>query len=202
MRLQLFHPRVILPLLLVFISAGQINALPAETAQNDLSSRGLISDLLKLVGNVLSMDPLGDIMTGLDSNPSISNSFPGLRNTIAKLKNKAITPEAYVRALLIAIQQHESFIKGFGELDEGMQENVRRFMAGEATTGVMEKRSEFFLPPSPAVKEHFRRMEEGASGSGIAARAWLNAKRQTSPAIYENEGRTKAMKVSRMSIVF
>lgn len=57
----------------------------------------------------------------------------------------------------------------------------------------MFAKREFVIPASPAAKAHFEEMERG--GEGVGGR-WLNAKRQSTPVIYEDAEKTKVMKVN------
>lgn len=184
-------------LLLVPLFSSSVFGLPGPTSINNhvhnSEKRGLLFDILDLLQDVLSLDPLGDIIKGIDSDARIPANFPGLRGILAGAKSQAITPESYCRGLLLAIQQHDVYKQEYGELDPDLKDKVQRFLAGENPAAIVRKRSDFYIPPSPAAKHHFKRMEE--VGRTPASRAWLNAKRQTSPAIYEDADGKKVMKV-------
>ncbi|RPB18434.1 hypothetical protein L211DRAFT_796854 [Terfezia boudieri ATCC MYA-4762] len=138
------------------------------------------------------MDLLGDIIKGFDTNPAINNAFPGLRDALSLVKGGTITPEEYCRALLLAVQGHDVYKQAFEDLDPDMQEKVKRYAAGEEPEKIVKRSSNFYIPPSPAAKHHFKRMEQ--AGKTSSSRAWLNAKRGNSPVIYEDEAKTKVMK--------
>jgi hypothetical protein len=68
---------------------------------------------------------------------------------------------------------------------------------GKTPQQVVSKRG-FHIPPSPAAKKHFKRMEEGPS---MFSRQWLNAKRDTTPVIYEDNDNKKPMQVCIRSLL-
>lgn len=75
-------------------------------------------------------------------------------------------PKQHLRVLLRVLEHTHAFKDAFGELDEGLQGQIRGFMADEA--GVREAEilgmgkhgggGDFHVPPSPAVKHHFKEM--------------------------------------------
>ena len=181
--LNLRFPRL---LLLVPFACSSAFALPGPAAHKGVP----IPDIVQ---NVFSSDLLGDIIKGIGLNPSINAAFPGLRSALKKVKADDITSEEYCRALLSAIQDHDVYKTEYDSLEPDQQENVKRFLKGEASADIMQKRSDFYLPPSPAVKHHLKRMEE--TGETVISRAWLNAKKGESPVIYGDHSRTKVVKV-------
>jgi hypothetical protein len=114
-----------------------------------------------------------------------------LRSTLAKVLDASIDSEAYTRNLLKAIKLHSAFTEAYNELDEDLQSMITAFMDGQNATSVLGKRE--FDPESLVAKRHARELMK--AGETESSRRWLNAKRQSSPAIYENQDRTKTMVV-------
>ncbi|KAF8457336.1 hypothetical protein BDZ91DRAFT_838151 [Kalaharituber pfeilii] len=164
---------------------------------------GLLDPIFELplpsLKNVLSLDLLGDIISGINQYPEIAAAFPGLSEVLSAVRSNDITPEEHIRGLLRAIRQHESYLKGLSELDAASRDKVERFVAGESSGDILSKRdgsaeiAGFHIPPSPAAKHHFKHME--SAGQDPPSRWWLNARQGTSPIIYEDAAGTKVMKV-------
>ncbi|KAH0605715.1 uncharacterized protein H6S33_004172 [Morchella sextelata] len=170
--------------LLPFISL--ITALPQpETSLEDreLLDIPIISDVLVALDDLVGGKILGDIVSYLLLNPLTSAKFPGLTTVLQSAQDKNVTCEEFNRGLLSAIQLHPAFITAHNELDPDLQEKVTEFISGKSASSIIGKRG-FYIPPSPAAKQHFKRMEE--SGTTPISRRWLNAKRDTSPVIYED----------------
>jgi len=183
-------------LLLVSLACSSVFGLvgPEKNTVHTGQKRSSLFDIPPLLTDLFSLDPLADIIQGFDANPEINAAFPGLRKALTLVKGETITAEAYCRALLLAVQGHNVYKQAFNDLDPDLQEMVTRYAAGGELKSIVKKRSDFYIPPSPAVKHHFRRMEQ--MGRTAASRAWLNAKRGSSPVIYEDESQTKSMKVA------
>lgn len=175
-------------------------ALPQASHHNEKRQLDLIPDLVSPSTGALLGDLIGEIIQGIDQNPEISQAFPGLRGVLQKVKDDNITSVDYICGLLRAIQHHDAYKEGFAELSAELQKKVKRFMNGEQPENIVDKHSEFYLPPSPAAKHHFTRMEE--AGNTASSRAWLNAKRQQSPVVYEDATRSKVMKVGHYCFMF
>lgn len=189
MKVQFLRLSLIVPL-----ACSSVFALPGPGTRNHQDDkRGLLFEILPILHDILSLDILSDMITGFDLNPNIREAFPDLRNALVKAKAQAITAEEFCRALLRSIQAHDVYKAGFDALELDQQEKISRFLDGEAPTAIVKKRSDFYIPPSPAAKHHFKRMEE--AGTTASARAWLNAKRGESPVIYEDKQEKKVMKV-------
>jgi len=152
-----------------------------------------IDEIIPIPGNLLSGKILGEIVTYLLAHPEDDKRFPGLRQVLKLVKNGEIDREGYSRALLKSIRAHPKFTQEFGALDKDLQDKVTAFMGGASAESIVKKRG-FSIPPSPAAKEHFKRMEE--SGVTPSSRGWLNSKRETSPVIYEDGANTKPMTVN------
>lgn len=174
-----------------------IKALPSHGSpaleNRQLGDIPIIGDILAILDDLVKDKILGEIVGYLLFHPVISARFPGLRAILQKTKDEDVTSEEFNRALLKSIQLHPAFSEAFDELDPDLQDKVTAFIDGESAASIIGKR-EFYIPPSPAAKQHFKRMEE--SGVTDISRRWLNAKRQTSPVIYEDAGQTKPMTVS------
>lgn len=181
--------------LLPFISL--ITALPQpETSLEDrqLLDIPIITDVLVLLDDLVGGKILGDIVSYLLLNPLTSAKFPGLTGVLQSAQDKNVTSEEFNRGLLAAIQLHPAFITAYDELDADLQDKVTEFIGGKSASSIIGKRG-FYIPPSPAAKQHFKRMEE--SGTTPISRRWLNAKRDTSPVIYEDTSNsTSPMTVS------
>ena len=190
MRIRFCRVALLLPL--VFSWAWALPGGEKSYHHNEKRLLGLIPDLIQTL-DVLSGDLAGDIIRGINNNPAIHQAFPGLRDVLRNVKSKQITSEDYVRGLLLAIQHHDQYVKEFAELPPDLQGKMERFIAGERPENILGKRSEFYIPPSPAARHHFTRMEE--AGNSASSRAWLNAKRQQSPVVYEDAAKSKVMKV-------
>jgi len=181
---------------LPFILSG-VFGLPGSIPDQDhrLEAKGLPQFLASTLEDILSLDIIGDIIKDIDKQPSIELDFPGLKLVLQKLQTERdVKPDDHLRRLLSTIQKHESYSRAYNALSPELQERVKSFLGGKSAEEVIGKR-DFFLPPSPAVKQHFEEME--SVGSTISSRAWLNAKRQVSPVVYEDVGNTKAMKVCK-----
>ena len=187
-------------LLLVPLACTSVFGFP-ELGKNTFptcSQRGDLFGILPLLKSVLSRDLLGDIIKGFETNPALNTAFPGLSEALALVQGDEITPEEYCRALLLAIQGHDVYKQAFEDLDQGLQEKVKRYAAGEDPRKIIKRSSKFYIPPSPAAKHHFKRMEQ--AGRTASSRAWLNAKRGHSPVIYEDGDKTKTMKVFLIAV--
>lgn len=173
-----------------------ITALPNH-GSSDLENRQLdipiIGGIITVLTDLVSDKILGDIISYLLLHPVVSSDFPGLLGILQQAKNENVTGEEFSRGLLASIQTHPAFTAAYGELDADLQAKVTAFIKGDSAASIIGKR-EFYIPPSPAAKEHFKRMEE--SGTTPISRRWLNTKRETSPVIYEDDSQTKPMAVS------
>jgi hypothetical protein len=134
---------------------------------------------------------LKEMINYFDLHLDIQLAFPGLRSTLAKVLDASIDYEAYTRNLLNAIKLHSAFTEAYNELDKDLQSMITAFMNGQNATSVLGKRE--FDPESLVAKQHARKITK--AGETESSRRWLNAKRQSSPVIYENQNRTKTMVV-------
>jgi len=174
-------------------------ASPLPSSQGDATLGSLqsldipIDDTIPIPSDLLSEKILGEIVTYLHAHPKVDTSFPGLRQVLQLVKGGKVDRESYSRELLKSIQIHPKFREAFGALDKDLQDKLTGFMGGASAESIVKKRG-FSIPPSPAAKEHFKRMEE--SGVSPSSRGWLNSKRETSPVIYEDGVNTKPMTVN------
>jgi hypothetical protein len=132
-----------------------------------------------------------------DLHLDIQIAFPGLRSTLAQVLDSTIDHVVYTRNLLNAIKLHSAFTNAYNELDEDLQSMITSFMNGQNATSVLGKRE--FDPESLVAKRHARKVM--TTGETESSRRWLNAKRQSSPVIYEDQDRTKSMVVRFCSVV-
>lgn len=196
---MLFH-RLLLSIL-PFTSL--IKALPSHggsTLEDRQLDIPIIGDIITSLGDLISDTILGEIISYLVLNPVVSSDFPGLLAILQQAKNESTTGEDFCRGLLSSIKTHSAFDTAYSELDADLQAKVTAFIEGESAASIINKR-DFHIPPSPAAKQHFKRMEE--SGTTSISRRWLNSKRDTSPIIYEDDAQTKPMAVSnQFKIIF
>ncbi|KAL7266367.1 hypothetical protein RUND412_011088 [Rhizina undulata] len=186
-------PTLFLPLLLSL----RVSALPRGNGEPNISSnvgeRGLISDLAGLI--ISELLAVGEVLDQIDDyitlHSDLEVSFPGLQSTLKEIKNNETDAEACNRQLLQSIRLHPAFITAYNELDEDLQTKLTAFIDGESASNITKRG--FWVPPSPAAKQHFKRMED--SGATLISRNWLNSKRGTSPVIYEDAAKTIVMTV-------
>ncbi|RPA80545.1 FAD-binding domain-containing protein [Ascobolus immersus RN42] len=165
----------ILPLLTACASAA-----PAELPVIDIDLPEADLDNTKILDSVLSQSA---------KDPTFKSNFPGLLDALNRVKKEDIGADDLARAYLKAVSGRGAFKKAFAELDDVQREQVQEFLDGQSPQAVVTKRG-FSIPPSPAAKHHFKRMVEGPS---LFSRRWLNAKRETTPVIYEDKAKTKPM---------
>ena len=189
----------LLPVLLCGLSlAPLVSALPSYQSDANLESRqpldiSIIGDTIPILSNLLSGEILGEVITHLLTHPEDDALFPGLRQVLQLVKDDKVDQESYSRELLKSIRAHPKFTEEFSLLDKDLQDKVTAFMGGSSARSIVKKRG-FSIPPSPAAKEHFKRMEE--SGVTPSSRGWLNSKREISPVIYEDSANSKPMTVN------
>ena|SRR5690606_11706010 len=171
------HLVCLLPLLTAVVSA-----VPAELPVIDIDLPESDLDSTKI---------LDDVIDRSNKDSSFKSNFPGLIEALNKVKKNEIGADDLTRAYLKSISSRSAFKKAFAELDEVYREQVQDFLDGKTPQQVVSKRG-FHIPPSPAAKKHFKRMEEGPS---MFSRRWLNAKRDTTPVIYEDKEKKKPMQV-------
>lgn len=180
------------PKLLLGLSALQFAAAAPALEERQLGPiLEPVFDIIKdipIVGDLLVDKVLGNIVSYFNLHPDIRLAFPGLRETITKYLAKNTTNEEFTRGFLNAIKSHRAFHESFDELEPDLQKKIMDFLAGKKVLG---KREPFFIPASPAAKRHFKKMME--VGESAVSKKWLNAKRQTSPVIYEDDERSKVM---------
>lgn len=75
------------------------------------------------------------------------------------VQNKKVDPETQVRQFLKAFRDVDTFHDAFGQLDDNTQSMVQSFIDGTSADGATKK-SGFALPPSPAVKHHFKFLDK------------------------------------------
>ncbi len=109
---------------------------------------------------------LGEIIDQIDL---VKDDFPlvkiaTLKEHLWDIRNKNVDPEIHLRGFLQVFKDTEVFKDAFAQLDEAMQLRIKAFMDGKSGNDVLTaggKTGEaFFLPPSPPVKHHFRKLVE------------------------------------------
>jgi hypothetical protein len=94
----------------------------------------------------------------------IQDDFPHvdvqlLREHLWQIKNKNVDPLLHLRGFLKVFEKTKVFKDAFAELDNGMKIQLSTFMAGggeEIVLAAGGKGNTFHIPPSPAVKHHFK----------------------------------------------
>jgi hypothetical protein len=122
----------------------------------------------------------------------VRKAFPGLLSILQLARGGAVRDETLTRGVLVAIAGHSVFQAARDALEDVLKKDVDDFIDGETAANLFSKR-EFIIPASPAAKHHFEQMEK--AGTDPVSRRWLNAKRQSTPVIYEDEAHTKVMTV-------
>lgn len=161
---------------------------------------------------------LGEIIDQIDL---IKDDFPlvkiaTLKEHLWDIRNKNVDPEIHLRGFLHVFKDTEVFKEAFAQLDEAMQLRIKAFMDGKSEKEVLTaggKTGEaFFLPPSPPVKHHFKKLVEGLKEEieellhhdhDGAKKAEVQKKEVTAaavdtegyPKIYEDPAETKTMEV-------
>lgn len=176
-KMHIRHLLYVLPFLTAITSAA-----PAELPVIDIDLPEADLDNIKI---------LDDVILKFRLNPTYRANFPGLIEALQKVKSEELGADDLTRAYLKSIAARPAFKKAFADLDEVYQVQVQEFLDGKTPQQVVQKRG-FSIPPSPAAKHHFKRMADGPS---LFSRRWLNAKRDTTPVIYEDKEKKKPMEV-------
>ena len=171
--------------------------------------------------NLVSHFILGEIIDHIDL---IKDEFPkvkihDLKTHLWDIRNKSVEPEKHLRGFLKVFEETEVFKDAFAELDEGMQRQLKTFLAGGNGQMIMAAGGmgdTFALPPSPPVKHHFRELLSKIHGvfhhdahvngvnSVTGANGVIGTNRtngvvvnghQDYPRIFEDESKTKIMEV-------
>jgi hypothetical protein len=111
--------------------------------------------------NLVSHFILGEIIDHIslihDDFPEVD--VPLLQEHLWAIRNKSVKPEGHLRGFLNVLKGTKVFKDAFNELDDGMKVQLNTFMAGggeEVIWAAGGKGDAFHIPPSPAVKHHFR----------------------------------------------
>ncbi|KAM0141342.1 hypothetical protein ACHAP3_002204 [Botrytis cinerea] len=86
------------------------------------------------------------------------------RKQLWDIRNRNVDPKTHLRGLLRVFENTHTFKHAFEELEPGLQAQIRAFMDDEKDVkeeeimGMGKVKGEFFIPPSPAVKHHFKEM--------------------------------------------
>ncbi|CAL3962308.1 unnamed protein product [Diplocarpon coronariae] len=162
---------------------------------------------------------LGEIIDQIDL---IRDDFPFVKIATLKehlwdIRNKNVDPEIHLRGFLHVFKDTEVFRDAFNQLDEGIRLRIKAFMDGKSKKEVLDAggkgvAGQLFMPPSPPVKHHFRKLAEGLKegieellGHDHGAEkaeapkktvAEAAAGTQGYPRIFEDAAETKTMEVS------
>jgi hypothetical protein len=111
--------------------------------------------------NLVSHFILGEIIDHIslihDDFPEVD--IPLLKRHLWDIRNKNVEPEGHLRGFLRVFKETKVFKDAFDELDDCMKVQLSTFIAGGGEEVIMaagRKGNQFHLPPSPAVKHHFR----------------------------------------------
>ena len=86
-----------------------------------------------------------------------------LKSPLWEIRNKNVEPEAHLRGFLSIFEETDVFKEAFEQLDDGMEIQLKTFIAGGSEDVVLAaggKGNAFHLPPSPPVKHHFKLITE------------------------------------------
>jgi hypothetical protein len=100
----------------------------------------------------------------------IQDDFPHVdvqlfREHLWQIKNKNVEPLLHLRGFLKVFEETKVFKDAFAELNHGMKIQLSTFMAGggeEIVLAAGGKGNTFHVPPSPAVKHHFKELVQTA----------------------------------------
>lgn len=177
--------------------------LPAPPKEN-LTTDFILSEIISQIDLIGDQFPLIDI--------------PLLKSHLWDIKNKNVDPEIHLRGFLKVFQKTKAFQEAYEELDEGMKRSLDVFIDGGSEEEVLAAREEggkdgFVLPPSPAVKSHFKELREkidevlhhghghhehmngNGTTNGVAKKEEAVETKEGLPRIFEDEAETKTMEV-------
>ncbi|KAF7938256.1 hypothetical protein BELL_0526g00010 [Botrytis elliptica] len=105
----------------------------------------------------------------IDHIGKLADDFPHtklnlFRKQLWDIRNRNVEPKTHLRGLLRVLENTHTFKHAFEELEPGLQAQIRVFMDDEKDVkegeimGMGKVKGEFYIPPSPAVKHHFKEM--------------------------------------------
>ncbi|KAF7894388.1 uncharacterized protein EAF01_009839 [Botrytis porri] len=105
----------------------------------------------------------------IDHIGKLADDFPHtnlnlFRKQLWDIRNRNVQPKTHLRGLLRVLEHTHTFKHAFEELEPGLQAQIRAFMDDEEDVkeeeimGMGKVKGEFYIPPSPAVKHHFKEM--------------------------------------------
>jgi hypothetical protein len=127
----------------------KLDSLLPKPPKENLVSHFILGEIIDHIGHIHEDFPDVDV--------------PRLKWHLWEIRNKNVTPELHLRGFLKVFEKTKVFKDAFEELDHGMQVQLRTFMAGggeEVVFAAGGKGNTFYLPPSPAVKHHFREITQ------------------------------------------
>jgi hypothetical protein len=146
-------------------------------------------------------------------------NIPLLKSHLWDIKNKSVNPEHHLRGFLQIFQETPVFKDAYTDLDDDMKHSLDVFIKGGSEKEVMAARDgNFVLPPSSAVKEHFRELKReveglfhheerkkvvnGGDGKGKEmVKSVAPESKEGLPKIYEDATESRTMEVSLVFLI-
>ncbi|TGO13900.1 hypothetical protein BTUL_0061g00170 [Botrytis tulipae] len=105
----------------------------------------------------------------IDHIGKLADDFPHtklnlFRKQLWDIRNRNVEPKTHLRGLLRVLEDTHTFKHAFEELEPSLQAQIRAFMDDEKDVkeeeimGMGKVKGGFYIPPSPAVKHHFKEM--------------------------------------------
>ncbi|KAE8447628.1 hypothetical protein EG329_010599 [Mollisiaceae sp. DMI_Dod_QoI] len=173
--------------------------LPAPPLEN-LTTSFILSEIISQIDLIAPSFPTIDV--------------PLLKSHLWGINNHSVDPEKHLRGFLKVFEKTQVFKDAYEELDEGMKKSLDVFIAGGGEKEVLAARKGgeeggFILPPSSAVKSHFRELKREVEGlfhhehghegtNGVAANGVVKKvveSKEGLPKIFEDEAETQTMEV-------
>jgi len=132
----------------------KLDSLLPPPPKENLVSHFILEEIVDHIGLIKDDFPLVDVQL--------------FREHLWQIKNKNVDhPLLHLRGFLKVFEKTKGFQDAFAELDNGMKIQLSTFMAGggeEIVLAAGGKGNNFHIPPSPAVKHHFRELVQKAEG--------------------------------------
>ncbi|KAJ8069639.1 hypothetical protein OCU04_000073 [Sclerotinia nivalis] len=127
-------------------------SLPVPPVEN-LSTEYILQEIIDHIGKLA------------DDVPHVK--FNLFRKQLWDIRNRNVDPKTHLRGLLRVLENTHTFKHAFEELEPNFQAQIRVFMDDEEDVreeeimGMGKEKGDFHIPPSPAVKHHFKEMVKG-----------------------------------------
>jgi hypothetical protein len=132
----------------------KLDSLLPPPPKENLVSHFILEEIVDHIGLIKDDFPLVDVQL--------------FREHLWQIKNKNVDhPLLHLRGFLKVFEKTKGFQDAFAELDNGMKIQLSTFMAGGGEDIVLAaggKGNNFHIPPSPAVKHHFKELVQKAEG--------------------------------------